>query len=149
MARIEQSELASAAKVSVDTIKRLEKTIGPVSANVTTVNSIARVLEAAGIEFTNGDRPGVRLRPTYSIGHLVNVVQRFQQNVLSRRGWEDVKLEPLNNGFEFWSGDKMLGRVTVEDGQAMFEPDLQKPRTREDGWVTEDELRYWAQSLRG
>ena len=62
MARIEQSDLATAAKVSVDTIKRLERTVGPVSANVATVNSVMRVLEATGIEFTNGNRPGVRMR---------------------------------------------------------------------------------------
>ena len=62
MARIEQLDLATASKVSVDTIKRLERTIGPVSANVATVNSVVGALEAAGVEFTNGDRPGVRLR---------------------------------------------------------------------------------------
>jgi len=62
MARIEQSELAKRANVSVDTIKRLEKTVGPVSANVLTVNSIVAVLEAAGVEFTNGGQPGVRMK---------------------------------------------------------------------------------------
>jgi hypothetical protein len=62
MARIEQSELALASKVSVDTIKRLERTIGPVSANVATVNSVVQALEAAGVEFTNGGQPGVRLK---------------------------------------------------------------------------------------
>jgi transcriptional regulator with XRE-family HTH domain len=62
MARIEQSELAMAGKVSVDTIKRLERTIGPVSANVVTLNAVVQVLEAAGVEFTNGDQPGVRMR---------------------------------------------------------------------------------------
>jgi hypothetical protein len=62
MARIEQSELALASKVSVDTVKRLERTIGPVSANVATVNSVVQALEAAGVEFTNGGQPGVRMR---------------------------------------------------------------------------------------
>ena len=62
MSRIEQSVLAERANVSIDTIKRLEKTIGPVSATVQTVNSVVKVLEAAGVEFTNGDQPGVRLR---------------------------------------------------------------------------------------
>lgn len=61
MARIEQSELAQKAGVSVDTIKRLERTVGPISANVNTMASIVRVLEEAGIEFTNGGQPGVRL----------------------------------------------------------------------------------------
>jgi transcriptional regulator with XRE-family HTH domain len=62
MARIEQSELTLASKVSVDTVKRLERTIGPVSANVATVNSVVQALEAAGVEFTNGWQPGVRMR---------------------------------------------------------------------------------------
>jgi hypothetical protein len=48
--------------VSVETIKRLERTIGQVSANVATVKSILGILEAAGVEFTNSEQPGVRLR---------------------------------------------------------------------------------------
>lgn len=63
MTRIEQSDLAAAAKVSVDTIKRLERTIGPVSANIATVNSVVGALETAGVEFIeNGKGPGVRMR---------------------------------------------------------------------------------------
>lgn len=64
MVRIEQSELASRAGVSIDTVKRLERTLGPISANVNTVAAISRVLEAAGVEFIpeNGGGAGVRLR---------------------------------------------------------------------------------------
>lgn len=62
MARIEQSDLAARAGVSIDTIKRLERTEGPVSANVVTVHAIRAALEAAGVEFTNGDEPGVKLK---------------------------------------------------------------------------------------
>jgi DNA-binding XRE family transcriptional regulator len=65
MARIEQVDLALQANVSVETIKRLERTEGPVSANVQTVDAVTRALEAAGIEFTNGGQPGVRLRANY------------------------------------------------------------------------------------
>jgi transcriptional regulator with XRE-family HTH domain len=65
MARIEQADLARQANVSVETIKRLERTAGPVSANVQTVDAVMRVLEAAGIEFTNGDQPGVRMKAGY------------------------------------------------------------------------------------
>ena len=63
MARLEQGDLAAKAGVSVDTIKRLERTTGPVSANVNTLEAIVRVLEGAGIEFLDGDAPGVRLHP--------------------------------------------------------------------------------------
>jgi transcriptional regulator with XRE-family HTH domain len=62
MARIEQADLARQANVSVETIKRLERTEGPVSANVQTVDAVTRALEAAGVEFTNGEQPGVRLK---------------------------------------------------------------------------------------
>ncbi|WP_319935928.1 helix-turn-helix domain-containing protein [Lichenihabitans sp. Uapishka_5] len=64
MVRIEQGDLASRAGVSVDTIKRIERTVGLVSANVQTLSAIVRALEAAGVEFIpeNGGGAGVRLR---------------------------------------------------------------------------------------
>lgn len=64
MARIEQGDLAARAGVSVDTIKRLERIVGPVSANTMTMDAIQRALEAAGVEFIpeNGSGAGVRLR---------------------------------------------------------------------------------------
>jgi predicted transcriptional regulator len=64
MARVEQTELAAKAGVSVDTIKRLERISGPVSANVQTVSAIVAVLEAAGVQFIpeNGGGAGVRLK---------------------------------------------------------------------------------------
>ncbi|WP_348625921.1 MULTISPECIES: helix-turn-helix transcriptional regulator [unclassified Mesorhizobium] len=60
---IAQAELARRAGVSVPTIKRCEsdgKNGSIVSAE--TQAKIRTVLEAEGVEFTNGDRPGVRLR---------------------------------------------------------------------------------------
>ena len=54
-------ELAKTAKVSTNTVTRLEsgELLKP-----RTVEAVQRALEAAGIEFTNGDKPGVRLKPT-------------------------------------------------------------------------------------
>ena len=43
-------------------VKRLEKTPGKVSAYTGTMEAITKALEAAGVEFTNHDAPGVRLR---------------------------------------------------------------------------------------
>jgi len=54
-------ELASAAKVSVDTVARFER--GD-ELKERTVEALQRALEAAGVEFINGDRPGVRLDRT-------------------------------------------------------------------------------------
>ena len=60
--RWDQKRLAAAADISVETIKRLEKTPGRVSAYAGTVEAITKALEDAGVTFTNGDEPGVKLR---------------------------------------------------------------------------------------
>src|ERR1700754_1733510 len=51
-------ELAAAAKVSIDTVARFER--GD-ELKERTIDALQRALEAAGIEFTNGDQPGLRL----------------------------------------------------------------------------------------
>ena len=51
-------ELAAAAKVSTDTVARFER--GD-ELKERTIDALQRALEAAGIEFTNGDQPGLRL----------------------------------------------------------------------------------------
>ena len=53
-------ELAAAAKVSTDTVARFER--GD-ELKQRTIDALQLVFEAAGVEFTNGGRPGVRLRP--------------------------------------------------------------------------------------
>lgn len=62
--RIEQRELAEAAGVSLETVKRLEKQRGTVSANLSTVQAIRDAIRAAGVELieANGGGPGVRLK---------------------------------------------------------------------------------------
>ena len=52
-------ELAKMAKVAAGTVSRLEagEVLQP-----RTVEAIQRALEGAGVEFTNGDRPGVRFK---------------------------------------------------------------------------------------
>ena len=54
-------ELARKTSLGHNTIKRAEANDGKTS--LTTANELAirRALESAGVEFTNGDRPGVRL----------------------------------------------------------------------------------------
>jgi transcriptional regulator with XRE-family HTH domain len=51
-------DLAAAAKVSIDTVARFER--GD-QLKERTIDALQRALEAAGVEFTNGDQPGVRL----------------------------------------------------------------------------------------
>ena len=51
-------ELAAAAKVSMDTVARFER---GEELKERTIDALQHALEAAGVEFTNGDQPGVRL----------------------------------------------------------------------------------------
>jgi transcriptional regulator with XRE-family HTH domain len=54
-----QAQLAEAAQVSVTTVRTFETEKS--SPQRSTLDVMRRALEAAGVEFTNGDRPGVRL----------------------------------------------------------------------------------------
>lgn len=63
MLRMEQAVLAEAAGVSVETVKRLEAQDGPLlTGRAATINAIEKALVKAGVEFTNGEEPGVKLR---------------------------------------------------------------------------------------
>ena len=59
---MDQANLAAAASVSRGVVIDFEK-----GKRVTTTNNLAairRALESAGVEFTNGDQPGVRMKRT-------------------------------------------------------------------------------------
>jgi transcriptional regulator with XRE-family HTH domain len=73
LARMEQSALASASGLSSPTIKRLEKMVGPISANTGTEAAIRRAFEMVGVMFLDSGEhgPGVRLaRPRGALGQL-------------------------------------------------------------------------------
>ncbi len=57
-----QADLAQASDVSEPTIARLESADGELGGRADTREKIRRAFEKAGVEFTNGKRPGVRLR---------------------------------------------------------------------------------------
>jgi hypothetical protein len=59
-----QEELASAADISIPTVKRLEAQDGPLGGRSETGAKIRFALESSGVEFINenGGGPGVRLR---------------------------------------------------------------------------------------
>jgi hypothetical protein len=56
-------QLADAARVGKATIWRLESVDGPLGGEPETVAKIVGALEAAGVEFLDDSRPGVRMRP--------------------------------------------------------------------------------------
>ena len=62
LAGLGQTELAIAAKISVPTLRRMESSEGQASGYTNNVDAVRRALAAAGVEFTNGGRPGVRMR---------------------------------------------------------------------------------------
>ena len=51
-------ELAKKASITANTVTRIEN---GADAKQSTMDRLQRALEAAGVEFTNGDQPGVRL----------------------------------------------------------------------------------------
>jgi transcriptional regulator with XRE-family HTH domain len=51
-------ELAQKAGVTANTVSRIEN---GADAKQSTIDALQRALELAGVEFTNGDQPGVRL----------------------------------------------------------------------------------------
>ena len=54
-------ELSKAAKVAPSTVVRME---AGVELKPRTIEAMQRALESAGVEFTNGDKPGVRVKAT-------------------------------------------------------------------------------------
>jgi transcriptional regulator with XRE-family HTH domain len=65
MLRIDQTALAAAAGVSVETVKRLERMEGRLSdVRVSTIDALQSALEAKGIVFTDGGLPGVAIKAT-------------------------------------------------------------------------------------
>ena len=63
LAGMAQAELAKRAKLSVTTISNMEGVGGEIlRSSFETVRAVQRALEAVGVEFTNGDSPGVRLK---------------------------------------------------------------------------------------
>jgi transcriptional regulator with XRE-family HTH domain len=83
-------ELAEAAKVSVDTVARFER--GD-ELKERTVDALQRTLEAAGVEFTNGDRPGVRLYRTVAMARVASSAGKQSNHAkASRRRWPAKKL---------------------------------------------------------
>lgn len=63
LAAIEQKWLADKAGVSINTIRNMEsRGSEEITSGAVTLRRVQAALEEAGIEFTNGGQPGVRLR---------------------------------------------------------------------------------------
>ena len=64
MAGLDRRQLANAAGVAVQTVRRLEG-LGRIRATTTTVESLQRALEAAGVEFLPGRGVRPREQPAF------------------------------------------------------------------------------------
>lgn len=80
LVRMDQTVLAQASGVSLPTIKRLEATPGPISANTATEEAIRAALSEAGIVFIDADDAGagVRLR---GAGHPLKIRARVDDGL--------------------------------------------------------------------
>ena len=65
-------ELAKKAKLGVATVRRGEAAEGEPTMTSANLAAILRTLESAGVEFTNGGRPGVRLRAAAAVNGANN-----------------------------------------------------------------------------
>jgi hypothetical protein len=61
---LSKGELARKAKIATPTLIRMEARFGEAVGLINNVAAVRMVLESIGIEFTNGDEPGVKLRKT-------------------------------------------------------------------------------------
>ena len=59
---LDQIPLAEAAGVSPTTLRKIEQSQDLPDVRIGTIRALQRALEKAGIEFLNGDQPGVRLK---------------------------------------------------------------------------------------
>ena len=73
--RLSQADLAKAADVSLETIKRLETMDGQLKVRLDTLTRIKKALEKAGVEFIdeNGGGAGVRLRKSKHHGPGIEI----------------------------------------------------------------------------
>ena len=60
MLNLTQAELAARAGISTTGLNNIERGVSDPKAS--TLSAIQRVLEEAGVEFTNGNEPGVKLK---------------------------------------------------------------------------------------
>lgn len=64
-----QADLAACCGVSEPTIARLEAVEGDLGGRKGTAEKIRNAIESAGVEFTNGDEPGVKLARAIALRH--------------------------------------------------------------------------------
>jgi transcriptional regulator with XRE-family HTH domain len=136
-----QDQLANASKVAKATIANFET--GDRAPYARTLADIRGAFEAAGVDFTNGDHPGVQLQRqtpgeipmTPEIFGLL--MQRFHALQFAHLSenlatyWTGLPAEKLQLGWNhseaiLFSDKTEIGRITLSDGKLAFTPELPK-----------------------
>ena len=99
LANLSQTDLAKRTGLSLPTIKRAESE-RDVSFSADAAAQIRLVIEEAGVEFTNGDRQGVRVRGDDAYGYLYDDEKMVGQirNGELRRGRDNHLVALVNRG---------------------------------------------------
>jgi DNA-binding XRE family transcriptional regulator len=131
-----QGDLANRVGVSVITIKRLEGSEGSVSAEIR--DRAKAALAAAGIEFMNGARPGVRMKGGLSMSRLefISTMKAYERPHLSAKGvhvptisaptFSFVFVYRDNDAVDLMLGAKKIGEANWTDGEVFLDPSVDK-----------------------
>ncbi len=114
-------ELAELAKVSPDTVARLER---GEELRERTIDDIRAALEAAGVEFTNGGQPGVKMKAT-SIAMPQQAFEdglaAFIRDILPQR--PGLRIErPSELSVVLFLKDRKIAIASQRHGLAYFDP---------------------------
>jgi transcriptional regulator with XRE-family HTH domain len=112
-----QSDLAEAAKIGRATIADFES--GKRDPYVRTIDELRAALEAAGVEFTNGDQPGVRMKKTKS-EKLLNERERAAAAKTLAREWTAYCKEHNSMAFASAIGDLIRIKFRRVGGMEVF-----------------------------
>jgi transcriptional regulator with XRE-family HTH domain len=101
LAEVDQQWVAERSGVSVNTIRNMESRVNePITSGAVTLRKVQIALETAGVEFTNGGQPGVRVsaemhRLTDDIHDLRGKINRVldREGAAARRDSDDIALE--------------------------------------------------------
>jgi transcriptional regulator with XRE-family HTH domain len=145
-----QQQLATASKVAKPTIANFEA--GKSTPYERTAKDLVAALEAAGVEFTNGNRPGVRLTRVgvlYQLADQANLdivlkIKGMKEEIghAAKAGKTPWTIARTPTGVECQNAEgTALGSVRVGDGGLIFDPDFLGSEYEENSPVAK--LRGW------
>jgi transcriptional regulator with XRE-family HTH domain len=128
-----QDQLASASKVAKATIANFE--LGKRTPYDRTLDDLVAAIEAAGVEFTNGTRPGVRLTPVGALYQLADEANldavlkmkgmKGEVGNIAKVGKTPWTIAHTPTGIECRNTEgTTVGSVRANDGGLIFDPEL-------------------------